>query len=124
MMQQFFFIDSNSGEINPINKMDSGIGADKNQILQIVGIDSAEIYKGSIQRDDGSWIDSTNIIYTKFLNSENNENLSILVGNYVINSIKRIFPEIKYEIAITNINDGTQKKFQCDNYNLGLKSLI
>lgn len=123
-MQQFFFIDSDSGEINPINKLDFGVVADKNQILQIVGIDSVEIYKGSIQCDDGSWIDSTSIIYSKFLNSENNENLNILVGNYVINSIKRIFPEIKYEIAVRNINDGTQKKFQCDNYNLGLKSLI
>lgn len=123
MDHRLFYIEAKTGEMTLIEHLDPNF-SDKNQLLQLVGIDSEPIYQGSVQTADSSWTDLNNIIFSKFLSIDNSEELQIVVGDFIVNSIKRLFPEIEYEFVVTNSIDNLQRKLKFDNYILGFKILI
>ena len=103
MMKNTFLIESKTGRYKIIDDLD-GV-EDLNQVLVVEGADSEFVENLAITYENGRRESIGSYLISKYSNSQNEPELSVVVGNYTVRSIKRQLPRIEFEFEYLDNRD-------------------
>lgn len=128
MKIHIFSVDKKSGKCENVENIDDV--EDKNQVLLVQGIDSGFHIDFGVEKANGEWVYSGYYIISKYFNSEEKPDLSIVVGKYTVLSIHRVVPAaqnvepiFEFEFNIKNNETGENKKQIFTSYSEGFSKL-